>query len=119
MAGDSVLQHLVVSIRRGCHELHPLRMQSVPGVEDIVRAQRHVLNALAPVLLNEFLNLIDLIASALVLRLVDGNADFSAGRGKRAAGESRVFAADIKILVLVKIKYAMVEVLEVIHAPLA
>ena len=41
-------------------------MQPVPGREDIVRAQRDVLNALAAILLDELLDLIDLIAPALV-----------------------------------------------------
>jgi len=78
-----------VSARR--HELQAIGVQPVPGTENIVGAQRHVLYALAPILLNEFLDLIDLLAALLELRLVDRDPDLAARRGQRPAREPGVF----------------------------
>src|SRR3984885_13942584 len=98
--GHALFQHLVIRIRRRRHELDAIGVQPVPGREDIVRAQRDVLNALAAILLDELLDLVDLIAPILGLRLVDRNADLAAGRGEGATGESGVFAGDVEVLML-------------------
>src|SRR5580698_10246462 len=73
--GHPLFQHLVIRVRRGRHELDAVGVQPVPGRQDVIRAQGDVLNALASILLDELLDLIDLIAPILCLRLVDGDAD--------------------------------------------
>src|ERR1700734_3427354 len=110
--GHALFQHLVIRLRRGRHELHAIGVEPIPGREGSVRAQRDVLNALAAILLDELLDLVDLIAPILGLRLVNGNADLAARRSERAAGEAGVFAGDVEVLVLVKVEHAMVEALE-------
>src|ERR1700722_17172563 len=65
MPGYAFLEHFVVGIRRRRHELQAVGVQSVPGTQYVVRAQRHVLYALASILLDELLDLIDLVAAFL------------------------------------------------------
>src|ERR1700722_9108548 len=78
MPRQPLLEHLVVAIRRRRHEFQSARMKVIPCPEDVVGAQRHVLNALAPILLDEFLDLIHLAAAVFELRFIDGNANLAA-----------------------------------------
>src|ERR1700722_750473 len=77
-----------------------------------------MLDALAAVLLDEFLDLVQLSAVRRIFRLVDRNADLAARRRQRAARQSRVFPADIEVLMLAEVEYAVVEIEKMIHSSL-
>src|SRR5450631_568382 len=118
MAGNAFIQKFVVGVRGRRHELQSTGVQPVPGAQDIVGTKRHMLYSLAPVLLDEFLDLIHLSAVRVEPRFIDRNSNLAARRGQGAARQTGVLAGDVEILVLTKVKYAVVEIEEMIHSPL-
>src|SRR5579862_1892013 len=117
--GQPLLEHLVIRIRRWRHEREATCVQRVPGGEDIRGMQRDVLNALAMILLDELLDLIDLTAALFGLRLIDRDADLAARRRKGTAREPGVLPFDVEVLLLAEIEDPAVEVVEIIHPTLA
>src|SRR5260221_15223 len=118
MAGNAFIQKLVIGIRGRRHELQSIGMQPIPSAQDIVGAQRHMLYSLASVLLDEFLDLIDLPAVRVELRFIDRNSNLAARRGQGAARQTGVLAGDVEILVLTKVEYAVIEIEKMIHSTL-
>src|ERR1700682_1780769 len=118
MAGNAFIQKFVIGIRRRRHELQSIGVQPIPGAQDIVGTQRHMLYSLAPVLLDEFLDLIDLPAVRVELRFIDRNSNLAAWRGQGAARQTGLLAGDVEILVFTKVKYAVIEIEKMIHSPL-
>src|SRR6267142_3306766 len=118
MAGNAFIQKFVVGIRGRRHELKSAGMQPIPRTQDIVGTQRHMLYSLASVPLYEFLDLIDLPAIRVELRFIDRNSDLAARCGQGAARQAGILAGDVEILVLAKVKYAVIEIEKMIHSSL-
>src|SRR5467141_3073358 len=112
MAGNAFIQKFVVGIRGRRHELQSTGVQPVPRAKNIVGTKRHMLYSLASVLLDEFLDLIDLPAVRVELRFIDRNSNFAARRGQGAARQTGVLAGDVEVLVLTKVKYTVIEIEE-------
>src|SRR5690606_10226455 len=111
MTGDAAIDLLVVGIR-GCHELHAVGTQAPDGLVDIVGAQRDVLDALAVVFADEFLDL-----RLVVRRLVDRDADLAARRGHGAGEQTGELALDIEVANLAEVGDALVEAGPDVHLP--
>ena len=105
MAGQSLLQHLVIGRGRRRHQRHAVRAQGVEAGDEVVADQRDMLNALAIVGAQIFL---DLPAAGLAF-LVQRDADLAIGRGHRAAGEPRILALDVEIADLAEIEDTLVK----------
>src|ERR1700675_814783 len=112
MAWNTFIQKFVIGIRGRRHELQSVGVQPIPCAQNIVRTQRHMLYSLAAVLLDEFLDLIDLPAVRVGLRFIDRNSNLAARRGQGAARQTGVFAGDVEVLVLTKVKYAVIKIEE-------
>src|SRR4029077_5361838 len=91
MAGDARIDAFIVGVGRVL-KLDAALAQRVDGAIDAVGSERDVLDALALVLVEVFLDL-----ALIVLALVDGDAYFSAGRGQRPRKQAGFLALDAEI----------------------
>jgi hypothetical protein len=57
VAGQPLVEHLVVRRRRRCHQRHAARAKPIERVQQVVGQKREVLDALAVELHQEFLDL--------------------------------------------------------------
>src|SRR5260370_18574050 len=78
-----------------------------------------MLDALASVLLNEPLDLIELAGAFLGLGFGDRDADLSAGCRQRAAREAGVLTLDVEVSDFTEIEDAAIEVDKMVHPTLA
>src|SRR5207247_108754 len=83
VAGDARVYAFEVGVD-GVLERHPAVTHGLYRLVDVAGSQRHVLDALALVVLEEFLNL-----RVLVLALVQRDADLAVRSGRRGGGSSR------------------------------
>jgi hypothetical protein len=91
MAGDPGVDALVIS--GGCVlELDAAFAQGIDGSIDVIAAERYVLDALALVFVEVFLDL-----TLVVLAFIDGYADFAAGRGEGARKQPGLLALDAEV----------------------
>ncbi len=111
MASDAGIDLLVVG-RGGCHEIHAVGTQAAHGLVDVVGGQRDVLDALAVVFADEFLDL-----RFVVGRLVDRDADLAAGRGHGTGEQTGQLAFDVEVANLAEVGDALVETGPDIHLP--
>ena len=88
MAGQTGLERIVVEVVRRGHELDAGHLQVVDHLKQVVGEERNVLNAFAVEGHQEFLDL----AAALGGFLVQGDANFTIGRGHGLGCQARVFA---------------------------
>src|SRR5829696_1187190 len=93
MAGQPLLQHLVIRLRRRRHQWHARRSQTIHRRRQIVGEQRDVLDALAVVLHQELLDL----PGRLRRFLVERDADLAVGRRHRLRREPGVLALDVEV----------------------
>src|SRR5215210_5738045 len=108
--GQALGQQFVVGVGR-VHELDAGGAHSFHARVDVVRAEGDVLDALALVGAEVFLDL------ALVVRaFVDGDADLAAGRGEGAAAEAGELAFDGEVADLAAIEEALIEAPPRVHA---
>src|SRR6266403_1453018 len=90
MVRQALADHLVIGVRR-VEQLDARAAQLVDGGIDVAAMQRDVLNALAVILLEIFLDL-----RAVVRRFVDRDADLAARAGHRLGLEARELALDVE-----------------------
>ncbi|OIQ69918.1 hypothetical protein GALL_484760 [mine drainage metagenome] len=88
----------------GVLELHAPGAHGLDGGEDVLGPQRHVLDALALVVLQELLDL-----GVLVLALVERDADLAAGAGHGLGDQGGLLALDVEIADLAEIEDLLVE----------
>src|SRR5882762_5209538 len=110
MVRQALLDHLVISVR-GVEQLHARGAQLVDGGIDVRGVQRDVLDALAVILLEVFMDL-----RALVRGLVDRDADLAAGAGHRLGLEAGQLAFDVEVADLAEIEQPLVELRPFLHA---
>ena len=91
VAGHARLDALVVGLGRVL-EAHAARAHAIDGAIDVVGAQRHVLDALALVVVQEFLDL-----RFVVLALVERNADLAVGAGHGLGEQAGDLALDVEV----------------------
>src|SRR5258706_7122567 len=108
--GNALVHQLVVGID-GIEQLHAARAQRVDGLEEIPRAHRDVLDALAAVSVEVFADLPGL----LVAFLVDRDADLAAGAGERLALHARHLSFDVEVADLPEAEQALVEIRPFLH----
>src|SRR5580704_11269195 len=102
---------LKVGVRHGL-ERHPLGLQRLHRFVDVGSAERDVLDALAVIGREVFLDL-----RLVVGALVDRDADLAARAGHRLALQSGELALDVEVTDLAEIEEAFVEVGPLRHAP--
>ena len=110
VTGQARVDHLVVGIRH-VHELDVARPQRLDGGVDVGGAQRDVLDALAAIGAQIFLDL-----RLVVGRFVDGDADLAAGAGHRPALQAGQLALDVEVADLPEVEEPLVEVRPQVHA---
>ena len=113
MTGDAAVDLFIIGVRGG-HEVHAVGAQLAHGGVDVVGGQGDVLNALAVVLADEFLDL-----RLVVGRLVDRNADLAARRGHGAGEQAGELAFDVEVADLAEVGDTLVEAGPDIHLPAA
>ena len=113
VAGQALLEHLVVHVVGRRHQRHAGHRQLVDGGKDVVGEQCHVLDALA---VEPHQELFDL-PRALGRFLVQRDADLAVGRGHRLAGEAGVFALDVEVADLAEVEQLLVVLRPERHAP--
>src|SRR6266403_267592 len=110
MVRQALADHLVIGVRR-VEQLHSRAAQLVDGGIDVAAMQRDVLNALAVILLEIFLDL-----RAVVRRFVDRDADLAARAGHRLGLEARELALDVEVADLAETEQPLVELGPFLHA---
>ena len=103
VTGDAAVDAFVVGLGRVL-ERDAAAAQHVDGAVDVVGRQRDVLDALAAVLAQVFLDL-----RLVVLRLVDRDADLAAGAGQRAREQPGLLAFDVEVADLAEVEQRFVE----------
>src|SRR5574337_1943034 len=106
VAGKALLEQLVVHVVGRAHQRYAGELQRVDRRQQVVAAQRDVLDPLAVELHQEFL---DLAAAAAARVLVQRDPDQAVGGGHRAAREPGVFALDVEAADLAEVEDALVE----------
>ena len=112
MVGQALVQHLVISRRRRGHQWHARSAQSINGRAQIVAQHRDMLDSLAVVLHQEFLDL----ACRLRCFLVERNPDEAVGRGHRFRREPGVVALDVEVAELAEVEELLVKLGPVLHS---
>src|SRR5665213_557023 len=109
VTGYARLQRIVITLRRileadatGVHALH--------GGEDIGRAEGHMLDPFALVIVQKLLDL-----RSIVLALVERNADLPIRTGHGFGKQARNLAFDVEVADLAEIEYPLVEVRPSLH----
>jgi hypothetical protein len=105
VAGQALVEHLVVGVVGRGHQRDAGQRQLVDGAQQVVGQQGHVLDALAVELHQELLDL----AGALLGFLVQRDADHAVRRGHGLAGQAGVFALDVEVADLAEVEQALVE----------
>src|SRR6185503_16124308 len=100
---------LVIGLRRVL-ESDATAPQHIDGAIDVVGGQRDVLDALAAVFAQVFLDL-----RLVVLRFVDGNTDLAAGTGERTRNEAGLLAFDVEVADFAEIEQPFVELAPLVH----
>ncbi len=104
MAGDAAFELLIIGVGR-ILERDTALAHGLDGGEDVVRAERDVLDTLAAVVAQELLDL-----GMIVPALVQGNADLAAGTGHGLGDEARLGCLlDIEIADFAEVEDALVE----------
>ena len=103
VAGDARVDAFVIGVRRVL-ERDAAAAQHIDGAIDVVGGQRDVLDALAAIFAQVFLDL-----RLVVLRLVDRDADLAAGAGQRAREQPGLLALDVEVADLAEIEQLLVE----------
>ena len=107
--GDARVDAFVVGLGRVL-ERHAAAAQHVDGAVDVVGRERDVLDALAAVFAQVFLDL-----RLVVLRLVDRDADLAAGARERAREQAGLLAFDVEIADLAEVEQRLVEAGPLVH----
>src|SRR5690349_13840944 len=110
MAGQTTVDLLVVGVGHGL-EGHTLGLQRLHRLVDVASAERDVLDALAVIGRQIFLNL-----RLVVGALVDRDADLAARAGHRLGLQPGQLALDIEVADLAEIEEALVEIRPLGHA---
>ena len=84
---------------------HAARAHAIDRAIDVVGAERDVLDALALVVVQEFLDL-----RLVVLALVERDADLAVGTGHRLGEQAGDLALDVEVADLAEVEHALVEV---------
>ena len=91
MARNPSAGHLIISRRWAWHEADTLLRQVIDAAIYVVSTDRYMLDALAFVAAQVFLNLAFVVGA-----FVDRDTNFTAGRGKRATGKASMFSLNVK-----------------------
>ncbi|EGE60007.1 hypothetical protein RHECNPAF_1740012 [Rhizobium etli CNPAF512] len=110
VAVHAFIGHVVIGLRRTRHEAQAVVGKPVCGPINILGADGDVLDALAAVLLQIFLDL-----AGVVLRFIQRNADLAAGRGDGAADQTGDAAVYIEEVDLLEIEQLTVEIPPLVH----
>ncbi len=110
VARQALVDLLVVGVRDRL-ERHALGLERLDRLVDVVRAQRDVLDALAVIGREIFLDL-----RLVVGAFVDRDADLAAGAGHRLGLEAGQLAFDVEVADLAEIEEPFVEVRPLVHA---
>ena len=110
MVGHARVHALVVGVGR-VEEAHAIVAHHLHRLEDVGGRERDVLNALAVIDVEIFLDL-----RLLVRGLVDRDADLAARARHRARREPRLLALDVEVADLAKVEELLVEVRPHVHA---
>ena len=113
MAGQAFLQHLVIGRGRRGHQRHARRADPVKTRDKIVADESDMLNTLAIIGAQIFLDL----AAAGFAFLVQRNADLAVRRGHRPAGQPGIFALDVEIADFAEVEDALVKARPMRHPP--
>ena len=103
MAGDALVDELEIGLDRVLQP-DPAGAQPLDRIEDVGAGQREVLDALALILAQIFLDL-----AAVVLALVQGDTDRLVGGDHRLAEQPGRLALDVEILLLLEAEQFLVE----------
>ena len=110
MIGHARVHALVVGLGR-IQEAHAVLAQRLDGVVDVAARERDVLDALAVIDVEVFLDL-----RLRVRGLVDGNADLAARARHRARREAGLLALDVEVADLAEVEELLVEPRPIGHA---
>ena len=113
VAGQTFGQHLVIGCGRRGHHRGAAGLQAVPASQQVIADERNMLNSLAIVFAQEFFNL----AAASLAFFIQGDTDFAVRRGHRLAGQTGIFALDVKIADLAEVEDPLIKRRPVRHAP--
>ena len=114
VAGKTLLQHLVIRVRRRCHEVHAGCLQFVEGINQIFTGERDVLYALPVVLQEVFLYLALAAATAF---FIEGYADPVVGGGHCTRQQTGLLALKVEVANFPETEIFPVKLRPIVHPP--